>query len=339
MSGNPLVSIIMPIYNSEEHLPTTLKSILNQTYKEIEIVLVDDGSKDNSLKVCKNYEAIDKRIRVFTKENEGVSIARNIGIKEAKGKYIQFIDSDDILPENSTSSLVKAGEKHNAEIVIGGFEERIAIRKDKYKIKKYTENEKVFSAQDLASYYMVLKKNKMINALWNKLFNSQIIKNNNVFFNPDLTLGEDLVFNLSCFRVSKTIITIDEIVYFYFIRNGYSLSQKYNVNRYKVYNKLLETEKKFAESFNVDITEYLITNKLYESIFQIESIMKNKEISSGEKKDLIERTKNEWGLNNNKSYKLSRYNNILLQTLRLNNYFLLAIICKGKFFLKDILEI
>ncbi|MEH7014764.1 glycosyltransferase family 2 protein [Neobacillus niacini] len=331
MSANVLVSLILPIYNSEEHLVKTIESVLNQSHKEIEVLLIDDGSIDNSLDICKHYEAIDNRVKVFTKENQGVSVTRNIGIKAASGKYIRFIDSDDILPENSTSKLVEAAEKHNAQIVIGGFEERKSYKKEKYRIERFIVKDKVFSKEDFASNYLLLKKKKMINALWNKLFCSQMIKNNNILFESDLTLGEDLVFNLSAFRVSKKIITIEECVYIYFIRNGRSLSQKYYENKYKIYRRLLESEKDFAKSFNVEISTYLVTNKINEGIYQIESILQNKKIPFHKKKSLIEQTRNDWELNYKyKNYEISRFNNIILRLLELNQFFAIIIICKVK---------
>ncbi|WP_342432778.1 glycosyltransferase family 2 protein [Neobacillus sp. FSL H8-0543] len=331
MSTNVLVSLILPIYNSEEHLAQTIDSVLNQSHKEIEVLLIDDGSIDKSLDICKHYKTLDNRVRIFAKENQGVSVARNIGLKAASGKYIRFIDSDDILPKHSTSKLVEAAEKHNSQIVIGGYEENICYKKDNNRIKRFLENENVFSTEDFASNYVMLKKKKMINALWNKLYCCRLIKENNILFDSDLTLGEDLIFNLSVLRRSKKINTIEDVVYIYFIRNGFSLSQKYYSNRYYIYRRLQEAEKEYAEEFDVDIKEYLITNKMNEGIYQIESIMQNKKIPNQDKRRLLFQTKNEWGLHvQYKNYEFSRYNSIILLLLRLNQFYVITIICKLK---------
>jgi glycosyltransferase involved in cell wall biosynthesis len=338
MCSNVLVSLILPIYNSEEHLAMTIESVLNQSHKEIEVLLIDDGSIDNSLKICTQYETLDDRVRVFSTENQGVSSARNFGLNIACGKYIRFIDSDDILPENSTSKLVEAAEKHNAQIVIGGFEERKFSNKNKYKIERFIKTEKVFTAEDFASNYLLFKKKKMINAPWNKLYCSHFLKNNHILFDPDIALGEDLIFNLSCFRVCEKIIAIEEVVYIYFIRNGFGLSQKFYDNKYKIYKRLLEAEKEFAEAFGVDLIDYLMTNKINEGIFQIESILRNKKIPYDEKKTLIKQSKNEWGLHdyNNKNHKLTKYNNLILHLLRLNHFFAIIFIYKVKVILKTL---
>lgn len=118
----PLISIIVPIYKVEKFLPECIESIINQTYKNIEIILVDDGSPDNCGKICEDYQKKDSRIVVIHKENGGLSDARNAGLKIAKGTYLNFVDSDDRLPQNSIERLYKIAVKSHAQMVIGGFE-------------------------------------------------------------------------------------------------------------------------------------------------------------------------------------------------------------------------
>ena len=101
------VSVIIPIYNAERYLKECLESVVNQTYRNLDIVLIDDGSKDQSLKICREYQEKDSRVRVISKNNEGVSATRNRGIEEARGQWISFVDSDDIIAENYVEELVK----------------------------------------------------------------------------------------------------------------------------------------------------------------------------------------------------------------------------------------
>ena len=118
---NDKVSIIVPVYNAEKYLGYTITSILKQTYQNIEIILVNDGSKDDSLIICQNYAAIDDRIKVLDIPNGGVSNARNCGIESSTGKYIQFVDSDDVIAENMTERLVETMCVYEADMVICGM--------------------------------------------------------------------------------------------------------------------------------------------------------------------------------------------------------------------------
>ena len=117
----PLVSIILPVYNAQNHLARCIGSILNQTYKNIELIILNDGSKDHSLPVCEEFRARDSRIVLVDKENSGVSDTRNLGLKLAGGEYVQFVDSDDYIDPDFTQHLVEAAETHHADLVIAPY--------------------------------------------------------------------------------------------------------------------------------------------------------------------------------------------------------------------------
>ena len=117
----PLVSIILPVYNAQNHLARCIGSILNQTYKNIELIILNDGSKDHSLPVCEEFRAKDSRIVLVDKENSGVSDTRNLGLKLAGGEYVQFVDSDDYIAPVYTARLVEAAEKTGADLVISPY--------------------------------------------------------------------------------------------------------------------------------------------------------------------------------------------------------------------------
>ena len=120
MTGD--VSIIVPIYNSEKYIERCIKSILNQTYKNFELILINDGSTDKSIDILNKYKKIDKRISIIDKKNEGVAKTRNLGIQKAKGKYVMFIDNDDFINKNYVETYYKIIKEKKLDIVIGGYE-------------------------------------------------------------------------------------------------------------------------------------------------------------------------------------------------------------------------
>lgn len=113
------VSIIVPIYNVEKYIERCIKSLISQTYRDIEILLINDGSPDDSKTICERYEKIDKRIKLYNKENGGLSDTRNYGLKRAKGEYILFVDSDDYIESNTVEVLISEMKKDNLDIVAG----------------------------------------------------------------------------------------------------------------------------------------------------------------------------------------------------------------------------
>ena len=143
------VSIIIPVYNAKKYLANTLDSVIKQTYKNLEIILVNDGSTDNSKDICESYAKIDKRIKVINKENGGVSSARNYGLALAKGEYISFVDSDDFLFENMIETLVNDIQNTNAEIAVCGYWH---VTEEEYrKIRKTATNEKFVNVEVLVN--------------------------------------------------------------------------------------------------------------------------------------------------------------------------------------------
>ena len=195
------VSIIIPVYNSEKYISKCLDSVLNQTYKDIEVLVINDGSKDNSIDILREYEKKDDRIVVIDKENEGVAKTRNMGIKKATGDYIMFIDNDDFIDKEYVETYLNAN--HGEDIVIGSYK-RTDIN-DKI-LFKYNLNENSEWAK-----YVVL-------APWAKLYKKEfLVKNNIVFLNYGI--GEDVYFNLLCYSKTNNIKVINDFKYNWFYNN------------------------------------------------------------------------------------------------------------------------
>lgn len=204
-----LVSIIIPIYNVEVYLTKCINSILRQTYRNIEIILVDDGSRDKSPKICDRYQKKDDRVKVVHCKNGGVSAARNIGIDMAQGEYIMFVDSDDWLPKDAIENLVRGIEKNDADFCYGAIKEihatknRIAESIDTVFLRKNAVNE-------LISYLKKAEK-----APWAKIYIAKLIKKNSLHFDESVKFGEDTIFLFQYLLLCEKFNSISSIVYFY----------------------------------------------------------------------------------------------------------------------------
>lgn len=216
------ISIIVPMYNAEKTIETCVKSLVEQTYKNIEIIVVDDGSTDNSLKKIK---AFSDKVKIIKKENGGVSSARNYGINNASGEYIAFCDSDDTYELNAIENLVSKGNQ--SDFIVGSVRKIFANR---------VENELVDSVcaldnDEIAACIVTLTRNFMINQMWGKLFRKNIIKENSVYFEESMSCGEDLDFVCRYCQCIKSLTFISDITYNYYLMEGSSsLSQKFYPN-------------------------------------------------------------------------------------------------------------
>ncbi len=210
----PKISIIVPVYNCEKYLDEAIKSVLNQTLRELEVIIVNDGSTDNSLDIANKYSSIDNRVKVLTQDNQGVSAARNLGLEAAKGEYIGFIDGDDWIESDMYKTLYSIAIKENVDLVISNFEQEL-------------EGKNIISRLDISTDIVLKEKDivkkvlpqflqhEKLNTVCNKLFKSEIIKNYNIRFPKGVALGEDGVFNINYFTNIKSLMYIDYSGYHY----------------------------------------------------------------------------------------------------------------------------
>jgi glycosyltransferase involved in cell wall biosynthesis len=211
------VSVIVPVYNNEYYLNRCLKSIINQTYKDLDIIVIDDGSTDKSPEICDRFAKKDCRIRVVHKENEGVSVARNVGIEKATGEWLCFVDSDDILPLNSIELLV-SGIEDGIDFVCG------AAKEFSFKTIRSHIKDDVYSKESINSYVDFL--NSLYTGPIAKLFRSDVIKADNIFFPVGIKYSEDTIFWLSYVGKTNKIRAIDIPVYYINALNQTSASKK-----------------------------------------------------------------------------------------------------------------
>ena len=196
-----MISIIVPVYNVEKYLPRCIESILSQIYCNFELILVDDGSNDGSLSVCKHYASRDSRIKVFSKRNGGVSSARNLGLENCHGEWVAFVDSDDYVASNYLSMMVNAISHYATDLVISGFTRVDDSDKNK-EIDSYTYANENISIERLDIEQ--LRRITHWSVSFSKLFKSDIIRKNKLTF-PPIEVKEDVVFLISYLDCCKRI--------------------------------------------------------------------------------------------------------------------------------------
>ena len=214
-----MISIVIPIYNTEKHLHSCVDSILAQTFLDFELILINDGSKDASGKICDEYAQKDARIRVFHKENGGVASARNLGIENAIGEWITFVDSDDFMPLDALQYL---SENNCEDLIVGGYKnhcsgELIVPTNEKEIIDIFSFKE--FLSQNLNT--------TLFRTPWCKLFKRDIIDRGNLRFDELLVFGEDTVFVTTYLLYCKSIRIVNKYCY-----NYYNIGDDY-INKYK----------------------------------------------------------------------------------------------------------
>lgn len=236
-----LYTIIVPIYNAEKYLADCVESILAQSFTNFELLLIDDGSKDRSWEICKLYSEKDNRVRIFHKENAGVSSARNLGLDEAKGKWITFCDSDDWVEKDWLLQTTKIINENNPDIIRFGY-----IKEEKYKQKIIISdnNYQIYNVSEMLKYNT---KYEYYGYLWNTIYRQSILKN--VRFDETLSLGEDHLFTNEALLNARLMYMSQSYFYHYMIRDRVTLST--NLDPYLVINsaeKLLLVEKRMIET-------------------------------------------------------------------------------------------
>ncbi len=225
---NPTVSVIIPVYNTEEYLEKCVDSLLNQTYTDFEIILVDDGSRDNSFSLCKNLEARDNRIFAYTKENGGLSSSRNFGIKHANGKYLVFLDSDDWFEKDMLETLVSGADEFNCDVVIQGF--RLDFENEGYSSNNTFFEDAFFNSENIAKGIEYAEKPGLLNSSCNKLYKKSVFTDYEIEFELGSEPAEDLLFNCLYFAKITSILCLKYAGYHYVKREAKTLTVKYMPN-------------------------------------------------------------------------------------------------------------
>lgn len=232
-NNNYKVSIILPVYNVAKYLEECFESIKNQSYNNIEIIFVDDGSTDNSGKLLDSFKKKDKRVQVYHKTNGGVSSAKNYGLKKATGDYITFIDPDDYITYEYVEYLLSLAINNNCEVSLS------KLFFDNYNMKRNDDDQiKVLTPKNALIEILTYNINV---AVWNKMYNKKLIDSKKILFYEDIFMGEGFNFNILTFKNANKIAMGYKKVYFYRRDNNESATTKFKTEKWK--NALLAVDR------------------------------------------------------------------------------------------------
>ena len=247
-AGNKLVSVIMPVFNAQRYLKDSIQSVIRQTYNIWELIIVDDGSDDESLSLCQDFARNDRRIKVYSKENGGASSARNYGLSRAQGKFVTFIDDDDIYIPQFLEAAVEAFDNYNCDFFKCGREDIYCDAEGNISRNVIRSYPNFFYGNVLAfkKRYMLFRKSGIIAPVWNSMYRRGLILEHNILFDEQLKTGqEDISFNSRYCKYINGVVISDRVYYRHFIRAGFSTSTRFSMEQFdaKVYS--INEEKDF----------------------------------------------------------------------------------------------
>jgi glycosyltransferase involved in cell wall biosynthesis len=242
------VSIIVPVYNAGKKLHKCIQSILNQTFTDFELILVNDGSTDNSLDICSNYKSLDKRINLINKKNEGSILTRKRGVEIAKSDYVMFVDADDWINKNMVKILYNETVKENLDVVVCNIFRVVGmgIFLKHENDNRYFKENKVFNKKEIIDYLAsaYLHGHPFPSSLCAKLYKKEILLNSGKYLDRIIFLGDDLFYNLEIFLKANRVKMINKPLYFYRLGGFTSKYMPYlfddMVNGYKIQKEVIE---------------------------------------------------------------------------------------------------
>ena len=254
-----LISVVIPVYNAESFLPACLDSILRQTYVCFEVILVDDGSKDGSLALCQDYAAKDSRVRVIHQENQGVSAARNAGVRHATGNYISFIDADDYIQEDYFQRLYQDLKEHQADMVCCSYTEILNGKENPDCVPKVLRSRKLTDIREVFAGIAACTESYW-SCVWGKLIKAELVKAHQ--FSSSLKYGEDQAYMYELF-LEQPVIYLDAYPGYYYVRNEFSATMridtfhvKKRIDEMRMCRERLEKLPEFAREYKQIFTTF-----------------------------------------------------------------------------------
>lgn len=327
-----LISIIIPFYNIEECLDRCLSTVLNQTYSNLEVICIDDGSTDNTLKILREYAQKDSRIKIIQQVNMGAAAARNFGLNVAKGKYVIFLDSDDYFELNLIELAVNKAEKFSTDIVIfkgDAFDNLTSKRSFLNDRIDHINNEESFSYIDLKDNIF----NSFLTVPWNKFYNRKFLENHNFLF-QDLKRTNDLLFVCKTLVAAKKIVVIDKILVHYRIGRTKNLQATNERTPLDFYRALYALKKYLEkESILIEVIKSYYKLVIDVSFYNLNSISSYKKFNEL-KNFLKEEGFKKLGITNyNKLYNLTFIGYLQYKCIMSNTFFETKLLLKIMYYL------
>ena len=292
--SNLSISVIMPVYNAEKSLKKSVDSVLNQTFPDFELIIVDDGSTDSSGLLCDEYAVKDKRVKVIHQENSGVSKTRNTGIDAANGEYLVFLDSDDVMDLNLLEDNLNIVRKLNPDVLIFNFRYTFADHSVDNTFKQdeifFGDNKKFFDEK----LEMVVEK-ELMNAPWNKIIRRDLVKNNKLYFDERYSILEDAMFSLMVCAKAETICINSDIYHSYILWETGSLRTKWTDNRFSAIKEFYRLERKYCSRYEENQQQLHFFAKRFGNhiLAYMQMVSVNSELSFKKKRELIKEVCND----------------------------------------------
>lgn len=250
------VSVIVPVYNVERYIEESLESIVNQTHKNIEIILVDDGSKDHSGEICDAFAARDARVRVIHKKNAGTGYARNSGMEAATGEYLYFCDPDDILDLNLIEENLRYAKENQADMVVFGYR-TIYVDEDNRELRRETDKlpavSGLYTKKEFQDNFRKCFSGQY--TLWTKLFRRSLLEDHAIR-STDQKMGQDVILLLDIFKTPFASVYYNEKAYYNYIIHPNSATSNYNLNRFNCEYNIAKKKEELLESFQYEDRRY-----------------------------------------------------------------------------------
>lgn len=270
------ISVVMPIYNAEKFLRKSIDSILEQSYSDFELILIDDGSTDNSMNIAMYYEDNDNRVKVFSQSNQGASAARNLGLKNAGGDYLIFIDADDYVESELFADFKKIIESENVDLIISPPFSDYYDSKNKItmSVKRDLVEKRIEGNKEIANEVIYLFENEVINAPYCKLFKLDLIRLHNLLMPTNIHLQEDLFFNVKYLEVVNSAFITNNAYYHYNHFQIESVTSKYYNNKWEMLEEVNNNVISYytTRAKNMDILEsvnYFAIKNAYASFLNL----------------------------------------------------------------------
>ncbi|MEW9094156.1 MAG: glycosyltransferase [Clostridiaceae bacterium] len=289
----PLISVVIPVYNLEKYLSTSIESVLNQTFKDFEIIIINDGSSDKSGVLCDRYAEQDNRIKVLHIKNNGVSNARNIGLKYSSGKYVFFCDGDDYIDNHAFEIMVKMSEEYKIDLLICGyyFESHQTGGNNKIHIDSYPVfwNSDIFypSRESIKKDLVSLWNKSLMYNVWNKFYRLDIIQEHDIRFSTELAMGEDLDFTNKYFMYCNSFYILNNCFYHYIREREDSATTRYVEGWFEIRVEEHKRLLSFFENYGIttlEAKEFLSRRFIERVVGCIENELNNKNTANRSKK-------------------------------------------------------